>query len=296
MESKFEVWQMDNGEIKGETGTKEYHVLSLSGGKDSTALAFFIRDNMPEVHEQIEYVFCDTEHELPETYEYLDKIEVFLDKPIERLKPYKSFEHLLEMHNYLPSPHRRWCTIELKTKPFRKYVYDKFSKNGEGVINLYIGIRSDEMSRAAFNKYGDNYIQEVYPFVDSGINKKDVMDILEKSGIGLPDYYSWIDRSGCYFCFFKSKMKWINLYENHPDLYEKAIKLESSKIKDGGFGWNIDFTLKDMIKPENAKKIRENYEKLQAKRAEKRALNMPENSLFEYDSGFEENKCLFCHI
>ena len=52
---------------------KEYHVLSLSGGKDSTALAFFIRDNMPEIHEQIEYVFYDTGCDLPETYDYLDK-------------------------------------------------------------------------------------------------------------------------------------------------------------------------------------------------------------------------------
>jgi len=255
---------------------------------------------MPEIHEQIEYVFCDTECELPETYSYLDKIEVFLDKPIKRLKPYKSFDHLLETHNYLPSPHRRWCTIELKTKPFRKYVYDKFRENGEGVINLYIGIRADEIGRAGFNKYGDNYIQEVYPFVNNGINKKDVMAILEKNGIGLPDYYSWIDRSGCYFCFFKNKIKWIKLYENHPDLYQKAIDYETDErfIKRGlKFGWNIDFFLKDMIKPENVKKIKEDYEKLQAKRAEKKSLNIPKNNLFENDSGdFEDNKCLFCHI
>ena len=92
----------------------EYHVLSLSGGKDSTALAFYIRDNMPEIHEQIEYVFCDTECELPEIYDYLDKIEVFLDKPIKRLKPYKSFDHLLEYLKFLPSVKHRWCTVMLK--------------------------------------------------------------------------------------------------------------------------------------------------------------------------------------
>ncbi len=233
---------------------KEYHVLSLSGGKDSTALAFFIRENMPEAHEQIEYVFCDTEHELPETYEYLDKIEVFLDKPIERLKPYKSFEHLHELHGYLPSITRRWCTVEMKTKPFRKHIYDKFLKNEEAPVNLYIGIRADEAHRASSDKSDGNYIKAVFPFVENGLNGRDINNILEKSGIGLPEYYKWSKRSGCYFCFFQSKITWINLYENHPDLFKRAMELETPRIKEGGFGWNMDISLEEMIKPENIKK------------------------------------------
>ena len=47
---------------------KEYHILSLSGGKDSTALAFFMKENMSEIFEKLELVFCDTEQEIPETY------------------------------------------------------------------------------------------------------------------------------------------------------------------------------------------------------------------------------------
>ena len=64
------------------TITPEYHILSLSGGKDSTALAFFMKENMPEVFEKLELVFCDTECELPELYDYLNKIEIFLGKKI----------------------------------------------------------------------------------------------------------------------------------------------------------------------------------------------------------------------
>ena len=37
------------------------HILSLSGGKDSTALAIHMRDQV----EEMEYVFCDTGKELP---------------------------------------------------------------------------------------------------------------------------------------------------------------------------------------------------------------------------------------
>ena len=60
---------------------KVRHILALSGGKDSSALAVFMKDRVPEM----EYVFCDTGDELAETYEYLDKLEFFLGKKITRI-------------------------------------------------------------------------------------------------------------------------------------------------------------------------------------------------------------------
>ncbi|HOU24254.1 MAG TPA: phosphoadenosine phosphosulfate reductase family protein, partial [Anaerolineae bacterium] len=73
--------------------TKVRHILSLSGGKDSTALALYLRDKVPE----LEYVFCDTEKELPETYEYLDRIEAHLGVRIVRLKhDGRDFDHHLK--------------------------------------------------------------------------------------------------------------------------------------------------------------------------------------------------------
>ena len=54
------------------------HIVSLSGGKDSTALAIFLKGKVPN----LEYIFCDTDKELPETYEYLDRLEAFLQQPI----------------------------------------------------------------------------------------------------------------------------------------------------------------------------------------------------------------------
>lgn len=282
---------------------KEYHILSLSGGKDSTALAFFIKDNMPEVHEKIQYIFCDTECELPETYDYLNKIELFLGKEIKRIKPFKNFEYLMSIYNYFPSPIRRWCTIEMKTKPFRKYIYDMFQEKGEGKIHLYLGIRADEPHRAGKGKYGDSYINEEYPFVDNGITHADVMDILKKAGVGLPDYYKWSKRSGCYFCPFQSKMTWLNLYEHHPDLFMKAKEFEDLKNPEGcefkAVGWNLDMLLKDMIKPENAKKIRDDFENKQKKKKQdspRKLINMfADEPMFDEDD-CGENQCLFCHL
>ena len=63
------MWEIMDRESKSQPVR---HVLSLSGGKDSSALAIYLRDRI----ETLEYVFCDTEKELPETYKYLEKYEI----------------------------------------------------------------------------------------------------------------------------------------------------------------------------------------------------------------------------
>src|SRR5690242_20121083 len=67
------------------------HILCMSGGKDSTALALYMRDRVPDM----EYVFCDTDKELSETYEYLNRVEAFLGKKIIRLNAKAGFDHWL---------------------------------------------------------------------------------------------------------------------------------------------------------------------------------------------------------
>ena len=74
----------------------EKHVLGISGGKDSAALATYMRDNYPEI--EIDYFFTDTGKELPEVYRYLSKLEGYLGKPIHRLNPEKDFDYWLMEH------------------------------------------------------------------------------------------------------------------------------------------------------------------------------------------------------
>ena len=57
------------------------HILGLSGGKDSAALAVLLHKEVP----QMEYFFCDTGEELQETYDYLDRLEARLGIQITRL-------------------------------------------------------------------------------------------------------------------------------------------------------------------------------------------------------------------
>src|SRR5207248_2528451 len=145
------------------------HILSLSGGKDSTALAIYMRDRVSEM----EYVFCDTGKELPETYEYLDRLEALLGISVRVLRhdilsrDGDAFEDLLQIkRNYLPSPQMRWCTLELKIRPFEKYV-------GEDSVLNYIGIRADE-NRKGYISHKPN-ITPRYPFIEDGKCKDDIV-------------------------------------------------------------------------------------------------------------------------
>ena len=101
--------------------SNEKHVLGLSGGRDSAALAVYMRQHHPEL--DIEYFFTDTGKELPEVYEYLGRLEGFLGKPILRLNPDRDFDFWLKQYNnFLPSPQSRWCTRQLKLRPFEHWL------------------------------------------------------------------------------------------------------------------------------------------------------------------------------
>lgn len=191
------------------------HILGLSGGKDSTALAIYMRDRVPE----IEYFFCDTGAELPETYEYLAKLEVYLGKKVVRLSSERTFDHWLKIYRgTLPSPSMRWCTKVLKIDPLEKWI-------GSDKAISYVGIRADEANRKGYMSTRKNVIS-IFPFIDDGLELTDIEDLLLESGLGKPSYYEWRSRSGCYFCFYQRKSEWVGLAERHPDLFQQAVNLE----------------------------------------------------------------------
>ena len=220
--------QMKWHEIARSADKATRHVMGISGGKDSAALAVYIKDSYPDIHEKMEYFFTDTGAELAEVYNLLDKLEEDLGKSINRLNSGQDFEHWLKMHNnLLPSAQQRWCTRMMKIKPFEVFV-------GEDLCISYVGIRGDE-NRQGYVSKKDN-IQAVFPFVEDNIVRDDVFRILEES-VGIPEYYKWRSRSGCYFCFFQRQDEWLGLKKNHPELYEKAKEIESN-IHVKGFDWD----------------------------------------------------------
>lgn len=213
------------------------HLLGLSGGKDSSALAIYLRDRVPEM----EYFFADTGAELPETLEYIDMLEDYLGKPIVRLNAERDFDYYLKLHNnYLPSPRQRWCTVNLKLLPFENFV-------GDSEVISYIAIRADEPTRSGYISSKKN-IKTKFPFKDDGLEKQDIIDLLESSGLGMPEYYKWRSRSGCYFCFFQRQDEWLGLHNNHPELFEKAKQYEKEDPETGKvYTWNQAGTLDEVL-------------------------------------------------
>ena len=286
------------------------HVLGLSGGKDSSALAIYMKDNYPDL--DIKYFFTDTGEELKEVYDYLDKLEAYLGKPIARLNQidemrqgsktqFEKFMH--RYNNFLPSATARWCTIEMKLKPFEKWV-QQFINSGSNVIS-YVAIRADE-KRLGYKSTNDS-IAVKFPFVDDNIDKEKVSNILDESGLGLPGYYKWRSRSGCSFCFFQQKIEWVRLSEEHPELFKRAQRLEKTALdNDSPFTWVQKETLGDLIKPERVKKIKEDFKIRLERERKNKQKRLSRNPFLDQDkiklSDIEEvygddisSSCLVCH-
>lgn len=221
------------------------HILALSGGKDSSALAVYLKDKV----EGMEYVFCDTGKELPETYEYLAKLEAFIGKPIVRLNPDRGFDHWLDVYGgYLPSPRMRWCTRMLKLRPYEKYI-------GNDPVISYVGIRADE-DREGYISTKPN-IRAVFPFKEAGLVHADILRLLDEAGLGLPEYYKWRSRSGCYFCFFQRKSEWAGLLAEHPALFEESKTYEKVDPRTGErYTWNQSESLDELATPTRLHQIR----------------------------------------
>jgi len=213
------------------------HVLGISGGKDSAALAIYLKERgqVPEM----EYYFSDTGCELDETYDFIDRLEAYLGKKIARIGSETPFKHhLFMMGNMLPSPQQRWCTAKMKLEPFEKFV-------GNDEVVSYIGIRADE-HRDGYISTKKN-IKPAFPFIHDDITRKDVFRILEET-VGVPEYYKWRSRSGCYFCFFQRREEWLGLHEHHPKLFKRAMTFEKVDADTGeGYTWIAGMSLNELL-------------------------------------------------
>ena len=273
---------------------KEKHVLGLSGGRDSAALAVYMRDNHPEL--SIDYFFTDTGKELPEVYEYLSRLEGYLGKQILRINPDRDFDFwLMQNKNFLPSPKARWCTIQMKLRPFEQWIKPLLEDGYK--IYSYVAIRSDEQYREGYQSRHDNLIVRL-PLKDVGIDKSGVISILEHSGLGMPKYYEWRSRSGCTFCFFQRKIEWVNLMEKHPEAFKEAKAYEKTAVEHGSpFTWSEHESLEELARPERVAQIKKDYEK-RLERLRKQRLKNPlrENDPVDFDELYGKSKvCLACH-
>ena len=273
----------------------EKHVLGLSGGRDSAALAVYMRQHHPNL--DIDYFFTDTGKELPEVYEFLGRLEGFLGKPILRLNSDRDFDFWLKQYNnYLPSAQARWCTRQLKLRPFESWIRPMLDSGTK--VTSYVAIRSDEEFREGYSTKRDNLTVKL-PFKESGIDKAAVLELLDASGLGLPKYYEWRSRSGCTFCFFQQRIEWVRLMERHPDAFEEAKSYEKTAVANGSpFTWADGESLEELSRPERVAEIQADYERrltrLKAK-IQPNPLRERFDALDVDELYGQQKSCLACH-
>lgn len=180
----------------------------------------------------------------------------------------------------------RWCTRQLKLVPLENFI-------GEDETLSYVAIRADE-NRDGYLSTKSN-IKAIYPFKEKGIDKAGVLQLLDESGIGLPKYYEWRTRSGCFFCFFQRKYEWVMLAEKHPDLFAKAVAYEQEHKDGRQFTWSQGETLVQIVN--RKKQIIAEHEK-NLTREKKKSVNRPLSEALAavLDEEDDTAPCLACHL
>jgi hypothetical protein len=274
--------------IEFANGQPVRHVLNVSGGKDSSAMALLMAGRIKGLehfrHEGMEYVFCDTQKELPETYEFLARLEAELGSKIIHLNAKAGFDHWHKVFGgYLPSPQNRWCTKMLKLKPFEAHV-------GDDNVVSYVGLRADE-DRVGYISRKPN-IKTRYPLKEAGIDYDGVIRILEDSGLGLPTFMKWgRTNSGCTFCFFQTPFEWAKLLETYPEYFKEAMDYETVDPADPNkqFTWMEGAPLSSLLDPSERNRVIEAGIRETTPKSDGKLV-----SVFGLNSGNKPEACLMC--
>lgn len=193
--------------------------ISFGAGVNSVAMTIMLVDK----GWRGPIVFADPGAEYPETYCYLDMfnerwlrprgLEITTISPATMPELYPpSYRRLLETRclecQVVPLVAIRWCTIEYKRLPIRKHT------NAETYL---LGFSMEEAWRAE-RRQDDT---TVFPLIDRLIDRDGCKDIIRGAGLPLPR------KSGCFFCPFQRRAEWRALYDQHPDLFQRAVDMEA---------------------------------------------------------------------
>lgn len=188
------------------------HIVAISGGKDSTAMALRLSEVEPR-----NYSFCitPTGRELPEMNDHWAHIEQLLGKPLLRI-PGPSLMDLILKYRALPNWHMRWCTRQVKIEPFMEYA----SSHAPAVC--YVGIRADESDeRDGTDWKGIKGVKQDLPLVRWGWGLNRVTSYLAERGVIIPK------RTDCDICFFQRLGEWHDLWLKYPDKWQEGEALEA---------------------------------------------------------------------
>lgn len=193
----------------------DLHVVALSGGKDSTAMALKLKELQPE--QNFTYVCTPTGNELPAMFQHWANLRELLGGTFLPIMG-GTLEGLIRKQEALPNWQMRWCTRMLKIEPYAAWLMQQ-SKNHASIVS-YVGLRADEEEREGGDYTKVPGVEMVYPMRDWGWGISDVQNYLLQKGVSIPE------RTDCAWCFFQTLGEWWVLWKEHPDLYQEGVELE----------------------------------------------------------------------
>ncbi len=181
------------------------HVVALSGGKDSTALALRMKEVWPDLDPW--YVCTPTGDELPPMKAHWALLEQLLGKPITRVGCGIDLVTLTKREKMLPNFRARFCTRILKVVPYQ------FWMQQHAPAVSYIGLRADEEGRVGIET---DKFECVYPFREWGWGYGHVIEYLKAKGVEVPA------RTDCARCFYQTLHEWWVIWKAWPAIWESA--------------------------------------------------------------------------
>lgn len=221
--------------------SKPSYVVSLSGGKDSTAMLLMMLDRGEPV---ADIVFFDTGWDFPQMYEHLLDLEKYIGRKITRLGPKQSFDYMFaklpvtsrktgEVHYYgrgWPAPLRRWCTGR-KQEALNCHLNALTYRYGLTLpIIQCIGFAADESRRIPFDGKrgkGGKHVESRYPLVEWGVTEADALSFCYERGFIWNGLYEVFDRLSCFCCPLGGIGNSRKLRKHFPDLWERMLEMES---------------------------------------------------------------------
>lgn len=206
---------------------KSVFVVSVSGGKDSTATAAEMERLRRELGIDVRYVFSDTGWEYPQTYEHLATMERTLGITIDRVGVEGGMVAKIRQRAGFPARKQRWCTRELKVLPLRAYHDALMERESVDTVSV-VGIRADEsIDRSLLPEFGYDDMWGGYvwrPLINAVI--PDVIALHHRHGVPVnPLYKMGFSRVGC-TCIYASKEEIELTAEHFPERIDLIRELE----------------------------------------------------------------------
>ena len=201
------------------------NIVSLSGGKDSTAMLLMMLEKKIKVDH---IVFFDTGWEFPEMYTHIDKLEKHIGREIIGLKYKIHFDEGFLKWGFA-SFNRRWCT-DRKVKTIYKFCDE------HKPYTQWVGFSYDERERIK------KTIGYCYPLVDWKVTEEDALKYCLDKGFNWGGLYEKYSRVSCWNCPLQSLKDLKVLWLYFPDYWKKLLKMqEQSKWQ-----FRKDYTLEQL--------------------------------------------------